>query len=522
MEWTWLTKKGFLSVIAWGTLFLLSSTSVLYAAVTHTVQPGDTLWKISRQYDVPLEKIYELNGLTQNSLLRVGMNIEISGVGAGAASSFTYTIKPGDSLWEISRHYNVSLRALLDANGFTDQTILRVGQVITIPVTSAATGTGQATSRNASVSSMVTYTIKPGDSLWEISRHYNVSLRALLDANGFTDQTILRVGQLIRVPSSSPAASSTSTPASPTIHKVRSGESLWLISRIYGLSLRSIMEANSLNESSVLRVGMPLSIPVDAEEGTSAVSTSVQAGRESFTYTIEPGDSLWEISRKFGVNLQTLMSVNNLGNSSRLQINQILVIPGGQAPRQVADQTSREYEIYRVTAGDSLWSVSRRFRVSLNQLMSVNGLSQNSTIRIGQTLRIPAYISGNYGSRTERMAWPLNGRVSSPYGRRGTGFHTGIDIPSPAGTPIRAAMSGVVSFSGWMRGYGRTVIIDHPNGIQTLYAHNQVNLVSRGQRVNQGDSIARVGMSGNATGYHSHFEIRRNGRHLDPMEFLSR
>ena len=82
---------------------------------------------------------------------------------------------------------------------------------------------------------------------------------------------------------------------------------------------------------------------------------------------------------------------------------------------------------------------------------------------------------------------------------RGGRLHSGIDILAPSGTLIKASRSGVVSFSGWMNGYGRVVIVDHQDGWQTLYAHNSVNLVNKGQKVNQGDAVARVGMTGNAT-----------------------
>ena len=130
--------------------------------------------------------------------------------------------------------------------------------------------------------------------------------------------------------------------------------------------------------------------------------------------------------------------------------------------------------------------------------------------------------------RGGRMTWPLPGhyRVTSGYGyrthpiRRTTEFHTGIDIGAPSGTNIVAAESGTVIISGWRGGFGQTVVIDHGNGLSTLYAHNSRNLVTEGQWVNRGDVIARVGSTGVSTGPHLHFEVRHDGRHVNPNPYL--
>lgn len=128
-----------------------------------------------------------------------------------------------------------------------------------------------------------------------------------------------------------------------------------------------------------------------------------------------------------------------------------------------------------------------------------------------------------------RMAWPVPGRstISSGYGNRTSPisgrseFHTGIDIPAPRGTNIIAGDGGRIIYSGWMNGYGNTVIIDHGGGISTLYAHNSRNLVSVGQSVERGQVIGEVGATGFATGNHLHFEVRVNGSHVDPMPYLN-
>lgn len=135
-------------------------------------------------------------------------------------------------------------------------------------------------------------------------------------------------------------------------------------------------------------------------------------------------------------------------------------------------------------------------------------------------------ISGPYSGG--KMAWPVPGysRISSSYGYRihpifkTKKLHTGIDIPAPTGTPIKAASNGKVIFAGWLGGYGKAVMVDHGGGIVTLYGHNSAFNVSVGKTVKRGDTIAKAGSTGNSTGPHSHFEVRKNGAYVDPLPWL--
>jgi murein DD-endopeptidase MepM/ murein hydrolase activator NlpD len=120
--------------------------------------------------------------------------------------------------------------------------------------------------------------------------------------------------------------------------------------------------------------------------------------------------------------------------------------------------------------------------------------------------------------------WPIYGRIVSGFGYRyfpWRGMHTGIDITALYGNPVRVTASGVVTYSGWKGGYGKTVIIDHGYGIQTLYGHNSKLVVSVGQRVIKGQIIANIGATGFATGPHCHYEIRKNNYAVSPMRYLN-
>jgi murein DD-endopeptidase MepM/ murein hydrolase activator NlpD len=118
------------------------------------------------------------------------------------------------------------------------------------------------------------------------------------------------------------------------------------------------------------------------------------------------------------------------------------------------------------------------------------------------------------------FVWPFRGRITSPYGPRWGGFHTGIDIDCETGQRIIASKGGRVIAAEYGGGYGRMVIIDHGNGVSTLYAHNSRLYVSQGQRVDRAQRIAACGETGHAYGDHLHFEVRINGDHTNPRPFL--
>jgi len=127
---------------------------------------------------------------------------------------------------------------------------------------------------------------------------------------------------------------------------------------------------------------------------------------------------------------------------------------------------------------------------------------------------------------TGRFIFPANGSISSGFGNRihpilgYSRFHAGVDFSASYGSTIRAADSGRVIFSGWYGGYGQTVVIDHGNGLSTLYAHASRLFVREGQAVEQGQPVAAVGSTGLSTGPHLHFEVRRNGNPINPMGYL--
>lgn len=146
--------------------------------------------------------------------------------------------------------------------------------------------------------------------------------------------------------------------------------------------------------------------------------------------------------------------------------------------------------------------------------------------QLGALIRQKIAASTGVVRGTGRFVFPANANISSGFGNRihpilgYSRFHGGIDFAASYGSTIRAADSGRVIFSGWYGGYGQAVIIDHGNGLSTLYAHASRLFVSEGQTVQQGQSIAAVGSTGLSTGPHLHFEVRQNGNPVNPMGYL--
>ncbi len=198
----------------------------------------------------------------------------------------------------------------------------------------------------------------------------------------------------------------------------------------------------------------------------------------------------------------------------------------------IAIRTGQQREVRDgLVAAQGHLSVSRaQQQVSLSQLSEqerqevseAEALEQQSAalaarIRAAQTggsSQAPAP-SGN-----GTFIWPVSGPVTSPFGMRWGRMHEGIDIAAPSGTPIKAAGSGTVIYSGWMEGYGNLVVIDHGNGLATAYAHQSAIAAALGQHAAQGQVIGYVGSTGHSFGPHLHFEVRVNGVPVDPLGYL--
>ncbi len=240
-------------------------------------------------------------------------------------------------------------------------------------------------------------------------------------------------------------------------------------------------------------------------------------------HVVERGDSLYVLARRYGVSIADIMQANNLSNDV-IVIGQKLTIPKKAAAAAASEglaAAASSGQVYQVRPGDSASVIAKKFNTSVPALAEANRLSDPNRLRAGQKLIIPGW-----QTNIPRLIWPVKGRISSPYGWRihpvykNRQFHGGIDIAVPVGTSVKAAAAGKVIESGWMDGFGYGVVIDHGQGVTTWYGHNSKLLVKVGDRVRQGQVIARSGNTGVSTGPHVDFRIKVNGETLNPVYWL--
>lgn len=233
-------------------------------------------------------------------------------------------------------------------------------------------------------------------------------------------------------------------------------------------------------------------------------------------YTIARNDTLDAIARRFNISLDTLISVNGIADVRRLQVGTVLKIP------------NIDGIVYKVQKGDNLSTIAGRNNSTLLDLVDANDLASH-TISPGQILFIPGARLSSYELKKALgtlVIWPVSGRISSTFGYRSnpfTGirqFHNGLDIVAPQNTPIKAAMDGRVAETGYSAIFGNFVIMTHAGSYQTLYAHlNRID-VRAGQVVNQGSSVGLLGSTGYSTGPHLHFGVFKGGAPMDPLRLL--
>jgi murein DD-endopeptidase MepM/ murein hydrolase activator NlpD len=233
-------------------------------------------------------------------------------------------------------------------------------------------------------------------------------------------------------------------------------------------------------------------------------------------HRVEEGETLSAIAGKAGISIDTVISFNRIQDARRVFAGKELRLP------------NQNGLLYTVRRGDSLGSIAREFSVRTEALADVNSL-ETAVLQPGQELFIP-------GARLkplelkkilgELFIYPTTGRLTSRFGMRSDPFtgvrrqHNGIDLAAPLGTPVIAAMAGKVAKVGVDATYGKYIILVHPSGYQTWYAHLNKSHIQQGKNVAQGELIGEVGDTGYSTGPHLHFSVFKDNSPIDPFQFL--
>ncbi len=241
------------------------------------------------------------------------------------------------------------------------------------------------------------------------------------------------------------------------------------------------------------------------------VANDVTPAGQIFLYTIRPGDTLAGIAKSFDVSVNTILWANNIANVRSLKTgDQIIILPVSGVKHEVKK-------------GETIASIAKKYNAAIDDILKFNGLAPDEHLLLGASLIIPngelreaAPISSSLPAPRAFANLPVfDGYYVRPVigGRRSRGIHgyNGVDLANSCGQSILASADGQVlaaRSSGWNGGYGRYIVISHPNNTQTLYAHLKEIVAVPGQSVRQGETIGLLGSSGNSTGCHVHFEVR--------------
>ncbi len=402
---------------------------------------------------------------------------------------------------------------------------------------------------------MVEHRVRAGETLWQLSHLYQVTVEEIAQQNGLRPEQVLVVGQVLKIPPRSPEA---------------------VPNRVENLLARVRQQALVREGRLPADAAAMMNAPSLVEHGAQEVSPK-KAGQ----YQVQPGDTLTAIARRFRVSLEQLVRLNRLSNPDVLQVGQTLRVPGmtNSNPASATAQRPVPQVLARLTAPrlaavksplpkpqslrapgielpqgvppvnpllgtDALGELGAAPPVNTDQLRRNPGIQNLAAIL--PSVFPPALNEGTPSNDNiqalslppmgeaetflpkdptffKGYVWPARGVMTSGFGPRWGRMHQGIDIAAPVGTPVVASAAGTVVFAGWNSGgYGNLVKIWHDNGSVTYYAHNNRLLVRENQQVEQGQLIAEMGSTGFSTGPHVHFEIRKRDRGpVNPMAFLS-
>ncbi len=322
--------------------------------------------------------------------------------------------------------------------------------------------------------------VLPGDTLYGLSRRHRVGVAELMQVNNLTNPN-LQPGQKLYLPQGSTANRSQPAPV----------------------------------QTASVQQPAPVGVPADLD------------AKYRGSYTMRPGDSLYGISRTYGVSVGELQQANGITDARSLKAGAVLRVPDnggapGQPMQQVAVNPPPSYQ------QPSNIPSTHQPTIINGQTNGGGGNGQYTQVTTRNTndaatgaIAPPAQPAAR-GS--DKLRWPANGRIITGFGQRTDGTHNdGINLSVPLGTSVHAAEAGTVAYAGSeLKGYGNLILLRHDNGWVTAYAHNDQLNVKRGDKVQRGQVIATAGRTGSVDQPQVHFELRQGSKPVDPVPFLER
>ncbi|MVA97574.1 peptidoglycan DD-metalloendopeptidase family protein [Nitratireductor sp. CAU 1489] len=364
-------------------------------------------------------------------------------------------------------------------------------------------------------------TVREGETLYNLSRRFGVPVKAIMKVNNMASADDLSAGQKVVIPTYvySRKAPISAPDANPEVMAAKSSR-----------GSRYDVPADKVpvpSRSPDRNVAILPQTPKPKQRVAAAETSDVTAQKSSATpspakaglYTVVAGDTLYGIARQRGTTAQALKQANGLADG-HLRIGQKLRIPAPGAVVVVADEPV-DPVMTASTGGKRAADATKSPVTAYTPPEAANSARTSSDKAITDTVTKSAAIAPE-ATGVERMRWPVRGRVIAGYGRKaGSKPNDGIDIAVPEGTPVKAAENGVVIYAGdGLKEFGNTVLVRHEDGLVTVYGHASQLTVARGDKVRRGQEIARSGMSGSADLPKLHFEVRKDSVPVNPTGYL--
>jgi murein DD-endopeptidase MepM/ murein hydrolase activator NlpD len=373
------------------------------------------------------------------------------------------------------------------------------------------------TASNWSPQSGTSITVRDGDSIKVLARRYGVSEQALMAANSLSANAQLAPGQTLIIPGAANAATTVANnvrAAAPTLPVAP--------------TLPATPALNAANAASTLAPGPAILGQLPPTKPAMPRMTDMAAAAPAVampgSYTVKPGDSLGKIAAAHGVRSTDLLKANGMQPEQSVRIGQVLRIPAAAAP--VA--TSQVAAAFPGTASDAAPDAVMPPIAAAKPANPAPAQQVAAAAPPAAAVAKPSVPATQVSAPVQAAAdgsfrWPVRGRVISGFGVKPDGDRNdGINIEVPEGTPIKAAEGGEVIYAGnELKGFGNLVLVKHSNGFVSAYAHASEILVRRGDQISRGQTIAKVGTTGNVSRPQLHFELREGNRPVDPMPLLS-